>query len=258
MESCVTRLSQLNAVVNGEKTRSFTELTTLHHLVQKNAGLLSGIIRTYTPLDDEGDKLPPESTRVQTRVQADVLPALTSTLSRMFDLQLTQDHANTQAFADVVVDGAVLLPAVPVTYLLFLEKQLVHLQTFVGKLPVLDPSDEWSWSDDLGVHRSNATKTLRTKKVLRNHVKAEATDKHPAQVELFQEDRTQGTWETVKLSGAAPAAVVRAMQVRVSKLIDAVRVARDEANTITVQNREAAGAVFGYLLGGAVPAHTAP
>lgn len=254
----MTRLSQLNAVVNGEKTRSSTALTDLYHLVQKNAGLLSGVMRNYTPLDDEGEQVPPESTRVQTRVQADVLPALTTALSRMFDLQLTQDYANTQAFADVVVDGAVLLPAAPVTYLLFLEKQLVHLQTFVGKLPVLDPSDEWTWDDNLGVWRSNVTRTLRTKKVLRNHVKAEATDKHPAQVELFQEDRTQGTWETVKLSGAVPAAVVRAMQVRVAKLIDAVRVARDEANTIAVQNRDAGAAVFGYLLGGAVPAHTAP
>lgn len=253
----MTRLSQLNALVAGEKTRSGTALNDIYHLVQKNVGLLSGIIRTYVPLDDDGEQLPPESTRVQTRVQADVLPALTTALSRMFDLQLTQDTANTAATADVVVDGVVLIRSAPVTYLLYLEKMLVHLQSLVGKLPVLDPSDAWTWSDDLGVYRSDPAQTFRTKKVYRNHVKAEATDKHPAQVELFQEDRAQGTWTTVKLSGAAPAATVRQLQDRVSRLHDAVRVARDEANTAEVVDRRAAGNIFGFLLGGRLPGRDA-
>ena len=47
--------------------------------------------------------------------------------------------------------------------------------------------------------------TLRTKKVPRNHVKAEATEKHPAQVEVYYEDVAVGYWTTVKFSGALPA-----------------------------------------------------
>jgi hypothetical protein len=35
-------------------------------------------------------------------------------------------------------------------------------------------------------------------------VKAEATEKHPAQVEVYHEDVVVGQWKTVKFSGALP------------------------------------------------------
>ena len=47
----------------------------------------------------------------------------------------TQDFANCQAKANVVVDGQTILKEVPVTHLLFLEKQLVDLRTFIDGLP---------------------------------------------------------------------------------------------------------------------------
>lgn len=48
--------------------------------------------------------------------------------------------------------------------------------------------------------------------VPRNHVKAEATDKHPAQVEVYHEDVPVGYWTTVKFSGALPARRVNELQ----------------------------------------------
>jgi len=59
----------------------------------------------------------------------------------MFDIVATQDWANCQAVADVVVDDQVILAQVPFTHLLFLEKQLLDIQTLVEKLPVLDPAE---------------------------------------------------------------------------------------------------------------------
>jgi len=47
-----------------------------------------------------------------------------------------------------------LLADVPVTYLLFLEKQLTDLRTFVDKLPVLDPSVVWLQDPSSGDWRS--------------------------------------------------------------------------------------------------------
>lgn len=41
----------------------------------------------------------------------------------MFDVVATQDFANCQAKADVMVEGRVLIKDAPVTHLLFLEKQ---------------------------------------------------------------------------------------------------------------------------------------
>ena len=50
--------------------------------------------------------------------------------------------------------------------------------------------------------KTEPVQTYRTKRVPRNHVKAEATEKHPAQVEVYYEDVTIGYWTTVKFSGS--------------------------------------------------------
>lgn len=243
----MTKLNQIIAVEKGVKNRSFTELTETHHGVQKPA-LLAGISRSYQPKDEEGEQLPPESTRVQVRVE-EVLRRTASTLTRLFDVTLTKDTANCEARADVVVDGEVLLTDVPVTYLLFLEKQLTDLYTFVRKLPVLDAADSWSFNDSADCWSTEPVRTIRTKKVPRNHVKAEATEKHPAQVEVYYEDVPVGYWTTVKFSGALPATRVAQLVERVEKLQNAVRVAREEANNREVTDLKVGERVFAYLFG---------
>jgi len=243
----VTKLNQIIAVEKGVKSRAVSELTEAHHLVLK-APLLAGISRTYQPKDEEGEQLPPESTRVQVRVE-EVLRRTAATLTRLLDVTLTKDAANCDARADVVVDGVVLLGNVPITYLLFLEKQLTDLHTFVKKLPVLDAADPWSFNESVDCFSTDPVRTVRTKKVPRNHVKAEATEKHPAQVEVYYEDIPVGYWTTVKFSGALPATRVAQLVDRVEKLQNAVRVAREEANGVEITDRRVGEVVFGYLFG---------
>lgn len=242
----MTKLNQIIAVEKGVKSTTARRITDLHRDVQKDA-LLSGISRSYQPRDEDGDPLPPESTRVQVRAE-DVLTEAAEAMTRLLDVTLTKDTANTAARADVSVDGHVLLPKVPVTYLLFLEKQLTDLHTFVAKLPVLDPSEDWSFDETRECYVTTAAKTVRSRKVPRNHVMAEATPQHPAQVQMYMEDVPAGDWTTVKFSGALPAARVRVLLDRVTALQQAVKYAREEANTAEVTDREAGAAIFGYLL----------
>lgn len=242
----MTKLNQIIAVEKGVKSKSFQELTEAHHAVQK-APLLSGISRTYQPKDEEGDTFPPESTKVQVRAE-DVLARTATTLTRLFDVTATKDWANCEARADVTLpDGTTLLRGVPVTYLLFLEKQLTDLATFVKKLPVLDAAEEWAHDPVSNAWKTPAVQTNRSKKVYRNHVKAEATEKHPAQVEVYTEDVTAGYWTTVKFSGALPAARVADLAERVETLHQAVKFAREEANGFEVTDQAVGEAVFGYL-----------
>jgi len=145
------------------------------------------------------------------------------------------------------VDGKVLIKDVPPTYLLWLEKQLVDLKTFVDKLPILDPSEEWAYNDAQACFATPPTQTHKTKKIPRNHVKSEATEKHPAQVDVFMEDVVVGYWTTVKFSGALPAQVVNEMLERVEKLQRAVKFAREEANTHEAAAVRYGDAVLGYL-----------
>jgi hypothetical protein len=240
-----TKLNQIIAVEKGVKSKSFQDLTEAHHAVQKPS-LLSGISRVYQPKDEEGEQLPPESTKVQVKAE-EILRDTAATITRLFDVTATKDWANCQARADVTVDGQVLLRDVPVTYLLFLEKQLTDLHTFVKKLPVLDAAESWSFDASADCYRTEAVRTIRTKKVPRNHVKAEATEHHPAQVEVYYEDVPVGYWSTTKFSGALPARRIHELTDRVEKLQAAVKFAREEANAAEVTDQHVGDAVFGYL-----------
>jgi hypothetical protein len=208
--------------------------------------VLAGISRTYRPKDEEGEQLPPESTRVQIRTE-DVIRTTSETLTKLFDVVATKDWANCDAKADVVVDGKVLLSQVPATYLLFLEKQLVDLHTYIKKLPVLDASESWVFDPSADCWATEPVSTLKTKKIPRNHVKAEATEKHPAQVEVYYEDVVVGTWRTIKFSGALPARRVNELVDRIEKLQEAVKFAREEANNRDVTEQKIGATVFQYL-----------
>ena len=242
----MTRLNQIIAVEKGVKSRSYADLTEAHHTLQKSA-LLAGIARTYQPRDDDGEQYPPESTRVQVRAD-DVLRGTAATLTRLFDITATKDWANCQAKADVVVDGQTVLTGVPATYLLFLEKQLTDLHTFIAKLPVLDAAETWARDEAADCWATEPVQTTRTRKIPRNHVKAEATDKHPAQVEVYYEDVVVGNWRTVKFSGAMPASRIKSLLERVDKLARAVKFAREEANSLEITDQHLGERVFGYLL----------
>lgn len=243
----MAKLNQIIAVEKGVKSKSLQDLTEAHHALQKPA-LLSGITRTYRPRDEEGEQLPSEATRVQIKAE-EIIRKTSEVLSKLFDVVATKDWANTKARADVVVDGQVLLAQVPATYLIFLEKQLVDLHTFVKKLPVLDASENWVFDASADCWATEPLQTTRTKKIPRNHVKAEATEKHPAQVEVYHEDVIVGTWKTIKFSGALPASRINQLLDRVEKLQQAVKFAREEANSVEVEDKKLGHKVLGYLFG---------
>lgn len=170
--------------------------------------------------------------------------------AQLFSITLEKDGTNLQALADVVVDGVVLLESVPVPYLLFLEKQLTDIKTIISKLPTLDSSETWTFDENVGAFATEPVETTRTKKVPRNHVKAAATDKHPAQVELYYEDVVVGYWKTVKFSGAVPQKRVTQLFDRVEKVAKAVKFAREEANNAQVQvDGSSSRRILDYIFG---------
>jgi hypothetical protein len=244
----VPKLNQIIAVQAGKKSQAKESLTEAYHKLKK-PDLLAGIVRTYQPRDEDGEPLPDERKQVQLKVN-ELIRQVARDLAEMFDVVATQDWANCQARADVAVDGRPLLTKVPVTHLLFLEKQLVDLRTFVDALPVLDTAEDWEYKPETDCYASRPSRSHRTKKVPRNHVKYEATKEHPAQVEMYMEDVWVGTWTTTKFSGSVPAATKNAMLDRVRKLLDAVKSAREEANGLEVQPQKVGAALLSYVFDG--------
>lgn len=242
-----TQLNQIIAVANGQKARTQQTVATAAAKLQK-AGLLQGISKVYRPKDEEGEPLPSESKRVQYHVNQ-ALDEVQDALVRLYDVIATQDFGNCDAQADVAIDGKVVLANVPVTTLLFLEKQLAGLSGLMSNLPTLDPGDEWTYNSAVDCYATEPQEQARTKKIPRAFVKYEATKEHPAQVEMYTEDVIVGYWQTTKFSGAIPERERRQMLERVRQLHDAVKRARENANTYEVQQRQIGQVLFDYIRG---------
>jgi len=243
-----TKLHQIVAIERSHNTIEERRLTEAYKTIQKDQ-LFNGIEKTYEPRDDQGDKLPSESTKVQQTTEGLLNDAATA-LTRLFDLRLTKDVANRVARADLVLDGVTLYPDVPVTFLLTLEQKLVDLRTFVVNLPVLDPSETWEHDSASGQWKSKPTMATRSKKVPRSFTKAEATDKFPAQVELYMEDVIVGDYTTYKFSGRTSKQRQDQLLDRIDKLTNAVRFAREEANRIEIEDFKIGDALLNYILRG--------
>jgi len=244
----MAKLNQIIAIQAGKKAQAKETLTEAYHLLKK-PDLLGGLVRTYQPRDENGEPQPDERKQVQVKVN-ELIGRITADLTEMMDVVATQDWANCQARADVVVDGHKLLQGVPVTHLLFLEKQLIDLRTFIESLPVLDAAEDWEYRPEVDCHVSRPSRSNRTKKVPKNHVKYEATKEHPAQVEMYMEDVWVGSWTTTKFSGAIPAAARNAMLQRVRKVLDAVKAAREEANGLEIKPQKVGASLLGYIFDG--------
>jgi hypothetical protein len=240
------KLCQIIAVEKGLKKRAYDDLKTVHHDLQKPA-LLDGFSRTYRPYNDtETEQLPPEVKQVQIK-SADIIKQTEITLTEAFDVVATKEWGNTHAKADIVVDGTTLLANVPVGYLLYLEHQLDDLSTFVDKLPVLDPAETWVYDANTACYATQPTETVRTRKVPTVVTKYEATKEHPAQTEIFTEDRPIGRFSVVKRSGALPLVRVNELKNRVAKLKAAVKFAREQANSIEVDQKTVGASVLNFL-----------
>lgn len=239
------KLNQILAVEKTRKNNAIKALETAYHTIQKPV-LFVGQERTYQPKDDEGEKYPAEPVRVQARV-SEIMATVALELQGLWDLIATKDSANQQAAADIRIGETVLARQVPVTTLLTLEKGLTDLHTFITKAPVADPSETWTRDENLNAYRGEPIFTLKTKKLPKPFVKAAATDKHPAQVEVVHEDVTVGTWTTVRLTGALSANDQRLLLHKIQELQAAVKQAREEANLTEAPKVEIAAAIFNYL-----------
>lgn len=243
------KLCEIIALTTGRKPETQRKLTDLHQLTQKPP-LFSGMHKTYSPRD-ENDKelLPEERQEIQLRV-GEVVGQAEAALSNLYDLIVTQDTGNQKAVADITLStGQTIAKDVPVTSLLYFEKQLDDLKKFYATLPTLDPAKPWLRDEGNRCYRTSNTKT-RTKRVKSPITLYEATKEHPAQTQLIEEDKIIGDYVTVEFSGAITPAQRQTLLDRVSMLKDAVVLAREKANQTTVEQRKVGEALFKFLNNG--------
>jgi len=244
----VARLNQIIAIEKGIKSGTYAKITEIHNRTKPE--MYNGFEKRYEKIDEASEDLPPDRKHIEITAQ-DVLTQVRKLTSELMQVTARKDWTNCVAKANIVVDGQAVLHDVPVTYLLFLEKQLTDLQTLITKMPVLDPAERWESDPASGLFRSaEPTRTHRTKKVQEAIVKYPATVEHPAQTELITKDVLAGHWVTTKFSGAMQKPRKEAIVERVNKLLQAVKQAREAANGADEVDGipDVGDAVFNYVL----------
>lgn len=226
------KLNQVIALVQGKKARASKLLTSIHQGWKKDR--LNGISRNYSPKDEDGDQFPPEHRIVQVRVR-DEIQKVRDELADFYNIVATQEKGNTTAKADIKIGNDTILMEVPVTVLLFLEKQLIDLRTFAQQLPPLSTDRSWQFDQAKNCWVTDPETTVKTQKTVEPIVKYHATPEHPAQTDLISVDKVIGHWNTIHMSGAMPESEKAAIVERVEKLLESVKMAREKANDTEVK-----------------------
>jgi len=241
----MTKINQVLAIEKPKKTAIHKEITELHRITQKDA-LMTGHVKVFTAKEDDGETFPNEERKVQ-YLHQEVLDDLGAKLGELMDITATKDWSNCKARADVKLNGETFLEQVPVTYLLFLEKELTDLHTFVSKMVELDTAQNWTPDPNSGQYRSESSKTHKTKKLQKPIVLYDATEHHPAQTQLITEDVVVGHWTTTYFSGAIPRPKKRKFLERITQLQEAVKFAREQANSLEADQQQVGKKVLSHI-----------
>jgi len=242
------KLNQIVAIEDGTKKRDHKEISAIYKSLQK-PDLFNGFFRTYTPINDEDIVYPAEQKNVQQKCH-ELLELVKSNKIELWNVIATKDYANCQAKADIVVDGVALASDVPVTHLLFLEKQLNDLKDFILKLPVLDPTKTWGFDSNKDLYVSQfVEERLKTKKIHKSVIKFEPSEHTPGDADVVTVDEPEGRWKQEDVSAAFPANKIREVMTRVTKLQEAVKFAREEANSLEVEKQKIAEGMLEYIFG---------
>jgi hypothetical protein len=239
------RLNQIVAIEKSTKSKAASKKSELYKVVQRPV-LFNGFNKEYTPKDEEGERFSPEAQRVQHKCE-ETLNQFTDEVVKLLDVEFSKDVANCSAVADITINGIVIVPGAPVTFLLSLEKELTDLHTFVSNLPILDQAENWELDQNSNLYKADPSTTYKTNKNQVPIVLYQATDKHPAQTQLITKDEIVGSWKQIKTSGAIPEPTKRDYISRIEQLQTAVKLAREEANLREAQMLNAGSSLVDWI-----------
>lgn len=239
------KLNQVIAIEKGTKSRVQADVDKISKDSMK-APLFEGFAKTFKPNREDGEQVPAERQHVQL-IATRALKDIANRWRELFDVTAQKEYANGSATADLEVNGQALMTGVPVTYLLFLEKQLTDLQTIIGRFPTLDPAERWTLDNQSELYKTEPSLKTRTKKVQKPLVLYPHSAEHPAQTQLITEDESVGVWEHVRMSGALPESQQRRLLARVELLLNAVKSAREKANMIDAPHKQVGELIFNWV-----------
>jgi hypothetical protein len=205
-------------------------------------------------LFDEGDPSEQDVHKEMDDTVVSKLDYTTGHIVRYLDAVLQKEATNQKASANIVIGdagtGQIIAENVPATMLLGLEKKLKDIRGVYEAIPTLKPGVLWVLDPKTGENiykREHDDEKFRTKKVRKNHEVSPATDKHPAQMEVYTEDLKVARIVTTEWSGMISPAEKSAYLARIDNLSRAVKEARQRANRQEVVKTSIGHLLFTYL-----------
>lgn len=214
------------------------------------ANLFTGSLRRLEVFDDtDKTDFPEEHLAITTTVQ-ERLVYTSNFVIRYYDVMLQKESTNQLAKADIEADGVTIAKDVPATCLLGLESRLRELREVYANIPTLQSGVEWEKDETIGKgvwKMTHAEEKLRTAKKFQFQVLYKATDKHPAQIEKWEEQVPTGKFIKNVWSGMVSSAEKARLLGNVDTLITAVKKARQRANTQEVVKANIGKALFDFI-----------
>lgn len=212
-------------------------------------------LKVFHPDGEGQEPITEEQSALQTTVSSE-LEWVSKFFIQAMDVSHQIDETNTLARADVILDDKVILAGLPATTLLELGKRLVVLQELFTAIPTLDPVKAFEVDPTFrikGVYKAREVVKIKTAKKNKPLVLYEATDKHPAQVQLLTEDLPIGKIRETEWSGMITPAEKAGMLERVDAMIRAVKQALSRANNVDVNTSKRIGKqLMDYLIKGSI------
>jgi hypothetical protein len=168
-----------------------------------------------------------------------------------FDVIAQKDRTNQTANANIVLsDGTVLAENLPATLLLTLESKLAKIRTLYEAIPTLQPGIKWVLDPDKGENYYKAEENevkLKTEKLPQGKIIAPATERQPAQIIQWTEDKGIGKYITERWSSAITPADKSKLLEKIDTLIAAVKKARSRANEAEVVSIKVGKVLMDYI-----------
>ena len=236
--------------VEGDLDGTFKKLQDETKKIFSKPSMFIGMHKSCRMFDAEDTAPPDEFQEMVTTVQ-DKLDYLAEAGVKYYNAVYQKDATNTVASADITLpDGTVLLASMPATFLLGLENKLKKLREVYEAIPTLQQGQAWEIREDLGKYifgTIHPELKLKTAKKFKYQVLYEATDKHPAQIERWEEQVPVGEFKMDVTTGMVTPARKSELIGRLDVLIQATKKARQRANSEKLNTTKVASTIFNYI-----------
>ena len=243
----MNKLYEVLAVEQDRKQKANVELGRLRKTFEKQAEVFDGLTKRYVPLEENAENIPDENKEMVMTVD-EALKLAQNTFARGFRAVLQKGETNASGTDRAELKaGGKSFEKLAATSLLAIEGQLLKLRELYQVLPTLDVAKRWEMDDQLGHYVTESEVKFRSIKRPKVVVKYEATKEHPAQTELLNPDIQVGRCETVYTSGKISRSRKNELLGRINELLEAVKVARAQANTAEVVKVKVLDQLLDYI-----------